>query len=170
MKKLIFAAASLLLMSTANQALSQNWGGQNPVNSLIKPNESRGYILWSPVPNADYMVNLYEKNSLDNFTLIATKSTENNYARLSNYLSNPNAYYSVSAYNSGTGRLIVTSDPQAMNGLPPETICTKKCNGLTYAYEFNHKEESEYDDNGAHFLSVSPTNDQVDILFLSGKP
>lgn len=161
MKKVFYSLAIVIFI--LNYTYGQNWGGQNPVNSLIKPNESRGYILWSRVPNADYVVNVFEKDSLNNLNLIATKSTDNNYARLSSYLTNPKAYYSVSAHNSGNGALIVTSDPQPVNDLPPTTVCEKKCNGLTYSYQFNHMEDTpEFGSGGAHFLTVYPTNDVVD--------
>lgn len=175
MKKTISIVAALCFSLTLygqgnsgnNQANNGNsngvgWGANNDFTSLIKPNESRGYILWNPVPNADYVVNIYEMQSTGNLSLIATKSTDNNYARLSGYLSNPDAYYSISAYNSGNGTLIVEGNPQAINGLPPESMCTKKCNGVDYAYEFNLMEAEATVGQGERWLMVSPTNDVVD--------
>lgn len=159
MKHLFFSVGLLLLSSAANQTFSQNWGGQNPVKSIIKPSESRGYIYWSPVPNANYVVSIYEKQGDGTFTLLITKSTDNNFARLSNYLSNPNAFYSVSAYNSETGSLIVSDSPQPINGLPPETICVEKCNGANYAYAFSFLEGGP---TGGTYLTINETYNTVD--------
>ncbi len=73
--------------------------------------------------------------------LIGTKSTEKNYTRLDlSYLSTPNIYYSISAYNNGNGSLIGTCDEiiLAPPGGPSQPICSVKCNALTYAWELTY--------------------------------
>ena len=156
MKKTILISMGLLF--TAN-SFSQNWGANEPLNSIIKPYESRGYICWSPVPSANYVVNIFEKDSTGTLNLVGRKSTENNYARLGSNFTNENYFYSVSAFNNGNGVLIETGDVQAAGeGAGSELICVKKCNGRNYAYEFRTYDPSP----GAPLMSVGGTNFSVD--------
>ena len=115
-------------------------GVKNPLNSKIKPHESRGYICWDTVPGAKYVVSIFEQDLVGSINLIGIKSTDKNYTRLDlSYISNPKIYYSISAFNKESGYLIGTGDvfPAPPGGLGDE-ICLTKCVGKTYAYQLSY--------------------------------
>lgn len=72
--------------------------------------------------------------------MIGTKSTDKNYTRLDlSYISTPNIYYSISAFNNGNGILIGTGDLiGAPLGGTGEEICASKCNGKSYAWQLSY--------------------------------
>lgn len=96
--------------------------------------------------------------------LIGTKSTNNNYTRLDlSYLSTPNIYYSISAFNNGNGTLISTGDVIIL--APPgglgEEVCSSKCNGKSYAWKLSYVTAPN---NGPGKMTLNSTVDYYDNL------
>lgn len=134
MKKLLFCA---LYLFTLTNSFSQNWGDNQPLKSIIEPYKSRGYINWNPVPNANYIVNIYSKDDNGVYSFIESNSTELTYARLNlNYLVQPNIFYTISVVNSVNGLIIQVGDysPVAPDYNPFIETCSIDCIGKSYAW------------------------------------
>lgn len=134
MKKLLFCA---LYLFTLTNSFSQNWGDNQPLKSIIEPYKSRGHINWNPVPNANYIVNIYSKDDNGVYSFIESNSTELTYARLNlNYLVQPNIFYTISVVNSVNGLIIQVGDysPVAPDYNPFIETCSIDCIGKSYAW------------------------------------
>lgn len=159
MKNLFKIPLLIATLSVSLTGFNQAPETPSPLNSIINPSQSRGYIYWNSFEGADqYLIRIYEVDEDKVYTTISETFTTKNYFSLGiDYLLDASKSYSISAYNRG--EFIEESDRTPFqNGAGPTEICSKKCNGSTYAYQLSYL-ESEV---GIDKLRLTPTYNIVD--------
>lgn len=171
MKNLFKIPLLIATLSVSLTGFNQAPETPSPLNSYIKPSDSRGYICWNEFEGADqYLIRIYTADEDGVLSVIREVFTTKNYHLLGlEYLTDISKFYSISAYNRGV--LVEEGDrtPFAQEYLIDEE-CKKKCNGETYAYQISYL---TYENAPAYVndrLVVNPTNNFVDLASGIGTP